>query len=89
MPAAVIPAPSEQQDLERLVQNERKAGQGGLRRDSMGARGGPFDREPWRGPAGKGEAYGTACQRLWRERGLSGEGQESGILLPAPTGSES
>ena len=27
----VIPTPSEQQDLERLVQNERKAGQCGLR----------------------------------------------------------
>ena len=39
MPAAVIPAPSEQQDLERLVQNERKAGQGSLRRTAW-ARGG-------------------------------------------------
>lgn len=54
-----------------------------------GGEGEPLDWEPWRDPTGRGEAKGTACQRLWRERGLRGEGQESGILLPTATGPES
>ena len=80
MPAAVIPAPSEQWALERLVQNGKKARQG---RGQCG-HGGTPRLGALEGPAGRGEAQARLVRDSGGSRASEGRDRSLESCFPWP-----